>query len=62
MVVPAHPAERCKRFADLIERTPKSVSWHTPAQTEALLAMMSDVNRAKVEAAKQSGRRMVGGV
>jgi DNA (cytosine-5)-methyltransferase 1 len=56
------PPKRRKRFADLIERNPKGVAWHTPAQTEALLAMMSDGNRAKVEAAKQSGRRMVGGV
>jgi DNA (cytosine-5)-methyltransferase 1 len=56
------PPKRRKRFADLIERNPKGVAWHTPAQTEALLAMMSDVNRAKVEAAQQSGRRMVGGV
>jgi DNA (cytosine-5)-methyltransferase 1 len=56
------PQPRRKRLADLIERNPKGVAWHTPAQTEALFAMMSDVNRAKVEAAKQSGKRMVGGV
>ena len=56
------PPKRRARFADIIENDPKNVAWHTPAQTKALLAMMSDVNRAKVEAAQQSGKRMVGGV
>jgi len=49
-------------LADLIESNPKNVAWHTPGQTSAILAMMSEVNRAKVEAAKQSGRRQVGAV
>jgi DNA (cytosine-5)-methyltransferase 1 len=56
------PPKRRARFADLIERVPKGVAWHMPAQTEALLAMMSDLNRSKVEAAQKSGKRMVGGV
>jgi len=56
------PPKRRKRFADLIESNPKNVAWHTPTETEALVGMMSEVNRAKVEAAQQSGKRMVGGV
>jgi DNA (cytosine-5)-methyltransferase 1 len=56
------PPKRRARFADLIENNPKNVAWHTPAQTDALLAMMSEVNRAKVEAAQKTGKRMVGGV
>jgi len=56
------PPKRQKRFADLMESDPKNVSWHTPEQTETLLSMMSDINRAKVEAAKRLGRRVVGGV
>lgn len=56
------PARRNEVFADLIEELPASVTWHTPAETEALLAMMSDINTAKVEQAKRSGRKMVGGV
>ncbi len=56
------PPRRQGRFADLIESNPASVSWHTPKQTESLLAMMSDINRAKVEAAKRAGKLMVGGV
>lgn len=56
------PAKRRSRFADLIENNPKDLPWHTPAQTQALLAMMSDINRAKVEAAKKAGKRIVGGI
>ena len=56
------PPKRRARFADLIENNPEGVVWHTPAQTERLLSMMSQVNRAKVEAAKQVGKHVVGGV
>jgi DNA (cytosine-5)-methyltransferase 1 len=56
------PERRKKTFADIIEETPSSVEWHTAAETKRILAKMSAVNLAKVEAAKRSGRRMVGGV
>jgi DNA (cytosine-5)-methyltransferase 1 len=56
------PAKREMRFADVIEEKPKSVKWHTAVETRALLSMMSDVNLAKVETAKASGVRMVGGL
>lgn len=56
------PAHRNNVFADLIEEQPESVAWHTPAQTAQLLGMMSDINLAKVNAARRSGRQMVGGV
>jgi DNA (cytosine-5)-methyltransferase 1 len=56
------PAKREMRFADVIEDKPKSVKWHTAAETRALLSMMSDVNLAKVETAKAAGVRMVGGL
>lgn len=59
--IPAPPARK-KVFADLIEENPTSVDWHTPEETRRLLAMMSPVNLAKVEAAKRAGRRMVGAV
>ena len=48
-------------FADLIEENPTSVRLAHDAERDQLLAMMSPVNRAKVEAAKKAGRRMVGG-
>ncbi|RIV86853.1 DNA cytosine methyltransferase [Aurantiacibacter zhengii] len=56
------PPVRNSRFADLIEDSPKSVNWHTAAETKQLLSMMSDVNLEKVEAAKNAGRRMVGAI
>lgn len=56
------PPRREVRFADIVEDRPRGVSWHTAAETRALLSMMSEVNLAKVETAKASGVRMVGGV
>jgi DNA (cytosine-5)-methyltransferase 1 len=54
------PHHRNSTFADIIEENPASVGWHTASETKQLLAMMSTVNLAKVNAAKRSGRRMVG--
>jgi DNA (cytosine-5)-methyltransferase 1 len=54
------PAQRNLSFADLIEDNPPDVSWHTPEETNDLLAMMSDINLAKVDAAKKAGKRTVG--
>jgi DNA (cytosine-5)-methyltransferase 1 len=56
----APPALSNSRFADLIEATPASVTWHSKADTEKLLLMMSTVNLAKVQHAKRIGRKMVG--
>ena len=56
------PPTRNTVFADVLEDDPRGVSWHTLAETERLLAMMSPVNIAKVEAAKRAGKRMVGGL
>jgi DNA (cytosine-5)-methyltransferase 1 len=55
-------AHRNTTFADLIEEHPTSVSWHTDAERDQIIAMMSPLNRAKLEAAKRAGRRMVGGI
>jgi DNA (cytosine-5)-methyltransferase 1 len=56
------PSRRNTTFASMIEENPTSVSWHTPAETQQLLAMMSPLNLAKVNAAKRAGHRVVGGV
>ena len=56
------PGHRVCTFAKVIEEHPTSVAWHTPAETEQLLAKMSPLNKAKVTAAMRAGRRMVGGV
>lgn len=54
------PSVRNSCFADLVEENPASVEWHTAEQTAHLIAQMSPVNLAKLEAAKRAGRRMVG--
>lgn len=54
------PAHRNTTFADLIEENPTSVTWHTDVERDQLVGMMSPVNKAKLEAAKRAGRRMVG--
>lgn len=56
------PPKRQMRFADIIEENPQCVRWHDKRETRALLSMMSEVNLAKVETAKASGTKMVGGV
>jgi DNA (cytosine-5)-methyltransferase 1 len=57
--LPLPPAQPL-RFADLIEDNPRGVEWHTADETKRLISMMSEVNHAKLEAAKSVGRRMVG--
>lgn len=56
------PPPRTQTFADCIEAEPASLAWHTPAQTRALLALMSPVNRAKVSHARERNTLSVGGV
>lgn len=56
------PPPRTQILADLIEEHPRGVTWHSRAETERLLDMMSDVNLAKVKKAQSTKRRMVGGV
>ena len=59
---PPAPAARNAALADLVEDEPAGVAWHTAAQTERLLGLMTPVNRDKVAQAARSGRRMVGAV
>lgn len=60
------PSVREAVFADFIEDAPSSVEWHSANETQQLLAMMSDINFAKVEEAKEAskhtGQRIVGAV
>ena len=56
------PPLRQSTFAEVIENEPHGVSWHTAAETRRLLGMMSPINRAKVEKAKDTGHHMVGGI
>ncbi len=56
------PATRSIGFADLIEEKPVHCRWHSEAETDRLLAMMTPLHLAKVERAKSSGMRCVGGI
>ena len=57
--LPTRPT-RSVRLADIIEEHPSDVDWHTEEETKRLLAMMSSVNLAKVEAAQTSDRALIG--
>lgn len=56
----ALPRPRAHNFVDLIEDRPDSVSWHTPEETDKILAMMSEINLAKVHTAMRSECLTVG--
>lgn len=57
---PPTPARHTSKLADLLEDEPEDVSWHSPTQTNTLVGMMSEVNRARLEAMRRSGERKVG--
>lgn len=56
------PPLRTTTFSDIIEDYPTDVKWHTAAETNRILASMSPTNIAKVDAAKRTDRRVVGGL
>jgi DNA (cytosine-5)-methyltransferase 1 len=49
-------------FAELIEERPAHCRWHSKAETERLLALMNPLHLAKIDQARASGKRRVGGV
>jgi DNA (cytosine-5)-methyltransferase 1 len=49
-------------LGSVIEPEPSGVRWHSAAETRTLLALMSPTNLAKVEAARRTGERCVGGL
>jgi DNA (cytosine-5)-methyltransferase 1 len=54
------PTSHNMRLADLVEEAPADAPWHTPAQTDRLISLMSPANLRKLEAAKGAGERRVG--
>lgn len=56
------PAMQSKVLADIVELEPQGVRWHTPAETQKILSMMTDVNRCKVIEAQRSGSIKVGAI
>lgn len=56
------PKRRQLGLVDIIEDKPVGVKWHTHAETQRILSMMTDRNLAKVTAAKSAKSLIVGGV
>jgi DNA (cytosine-5)-methyltransferase 1 len=54
------PPLRNVGLTQLIMDDPPDIPWRAKRETDRLLAMMSPINRAKVESAKSEGRRIVG--
>jgi DNA (cytosine-5)-methyltransferase 1 len=59
-IVPPEPKNDVPPLSDLILDEPGDVSWHSTAETQKLIAMMSDVNRNRLSAMQAKGRRLVG--
>jgi DNA (cytosine-5)-methyltransferase 1 len=57
---PPVPDIHLKTLDDIVEKKPKSVSWHSSKETARLLKMMTPVNRQKVLLAQQARRLKVG--
>ena len=57
----AAPAARNSDLASLLEPD-DAVTWHAPARTQALVALMAPLHRARLDALKASGQRTVGGL
>ena len=58
----SRPLVRNSTFADLIEDVPTGVNWHSAAQTNYILNLMSPLNRQKVSDAMRNGAKIVGTV
>ena len=56
------PAKRNIGFADILEEHPTGCRWHSAAETNHLLSMMAPLHLAKIEAARRSGLKCIGGV
>ncbi len=56
------PPVRHFGFGDLIEERPTGCRWHSKAETDRLLEMMTPLHLAKIEQARATGKRQVGGV
>lgn len=61
-LAPPVPSKRNVALRDLIEEEPSDVRWHTNAETKRLLAMMSPINRAKVDLVVSNKSPAVGAI
>jgi DNA (cytosine-5)-methyltransferase 1 len=55
-----HPAIRDNKLSDCIEPVPESIGWHSPAETQRLISLMSPTNFSKLEKTKKLGEPKVG--
>lgn len=56
------PSEPIPSFGSLIEETPTGVEWHTKAQTDHIISLMSPLHLEKLKTAQRLGKRIVGTV
>lgn len=56
------PAASNMALVDLIEDDPAGVTWHSPLETDRLIAMMTPLNLAKVQGAQLTRKKMVGAI
>jgi DNA (cytosine-5)-methyltransferase 1 len=56
----AAPPARNIGLDEIIEEQPLGVAWHSPPETQALIAKMSEINLARIAEAKKAGRKIVG--
>ena len=56
------PRARNTVLAELIDESPVGCAWHTEAETAKLLSMMSPLHLRKIEEARLTGQRLIGGV
>lgn len=54
------PVEPLITLDDIVESDPQGVKWHTKAETEKLLSMMTPLNHQKVLSAQKNGQLQVG--
>lgn len=59
-LTPPAPQGKAVKLSDLIEDKPTGVRWHTKAETQRLLDLMSPLHLEKVEQAKREPGRSVG--
>jgi DNA (cytosine-5)-methyltransferase 1 len=57
--IPAPAGER-QALAEIVERSPSGVDWHTPKETQRLIALMNEANRQKLKVAQARGGRQAG--
>jgi DNA (cytosine-5)-methyltransferase 1 len=59
-LTPTEPLNEVNLLSDLILEEPDDVSWHSPSETQKLIAMMSNVNHNRLLAMQAKGKRLVG--